>query len=251
MRRHWLLWFSLLASFAGNTAQAADGVNVVFFGGFGSCPIDGDPAELHSGNQLDAFVDQVEAQYGRGTADFRACFAIGSSRLFVRLPDQEIFETSPEDAIAMFAADLAASPNPTILIGQSHGGTMAARLAAAMAPHHIVLLVTIDPISMENCGPGSFTGSYLDWIFFGGGGNGCTGLPAEIKRTAPLLLAHTDHWFNLYQEDFGALHSGPAPMADIDWRLEGLDDSAVMRQHAATAYDANMWSMITAEALAH
>lgn len=249
MRRFWLFLASLLAAFTGNTANAASGVNVVFFGGFGSCPVDGDPAELRSSEQLDALVDRVTTAYGQGAADFRACFAVGNARLFVRLPDQEILETSPEDVIEMFAAELAASANPTILIGQSHGGTMAARLAAAMPGGQARLLVTIDPISIETCGPGGFTGSFLDWLLFGDGGGGCTGLPTEIGRLASLMIDHTGRWMHLYQEDFGPLHSGSAPMADINWRLEGLDDSAVMGQHAATEVDDSMWSMITAEAL--
>lgn len=248
MRRFVALAVCLLATSLTSIAQAR-GVNLVFFGGFGSCAVNGDPAELAAKDRLDDLAARLVEVAGTTPYEIRACFALGSGRLFVQSGSDSVWESTPEEGIDTIARMLSQSAYPTIVLGQSHGGTMASRLAATMASDRVKLLVTIDPISIETCGPGSFTGSYLDWILLGEGGDGCTGLPTEIEALAPMLQAKSGRWLHLYQEDFAPLHSGPSPLADNSIRLEGLDDSAVMGQHAATEVDPGVWRLLTAEAL--
>lgn len=235
---------------------------LVWFGGFGSCAVAGDPAELNASAQIDALVASMEtwaagAQGGQDASadvlDIRVCFAVGSSRTFMVSSHPslhgEIEVASPDEALRRIASLLKEAGVPTFVFGQSHGGTMATRLAAQLSDVDVRLLYTVDPISIEECGPLSFTGGLFGRVLLGDSSpSGCRGAPVEFQSIGTHAARHTDRWVNSWQSEFGPLHSGHVTHADDNLHWSDIEFTLhPMGAHAAIDTDPSVWRHINEE----
>jgi hypothetical protein len=95
---------------------------------------------------------------------------------------------------------------PVILIGHSHGGWMALKLATRLpAAIDVRALVTLDPISPLHC---SVANAFS--MLIGSPPPGCTQAPPDIDPAAQLeITKRVGVWQHYYQTQFSRLHSGP------------------------------------------
>jgi len=238
-------------------ALASSATTVVYFGGFGSCSVAGDPGDLKVNDFLSDLGEEIAGAREGAVRVIRNCFAVGSSRVFSTQTfaggePSEISETNPERLIDSLASQLRQAGSQVVVVGQSHGGVMAARLVARLqAPEQVKLLITVDPISIRTCGPMTVTNGFLGGLFGGGGDPGCVGEPAEIGELGAAIANGSSFWLNIYQDDFAPLHSGAAQRADENLRFDGLDGGwHPMGAHAATETDSTILELIWNRALA-
>jgi hypothetical protein len=103
----------------------------------------------------------------------------------------------------------------------------------------------MDAISINTCGPVTFSGSLLDSIFGSSYDNGCTGLPEELETFGPTVAHNSGLWINGYQTDYAPLHSAPSSFADENIHWQRLDGGFhPMGQHAATETDSQVWATV-------
>jgi hypothetical protein len=230
---------------------------LVWFGGFGSCAVAGNPSELNASMQIDALVDSMAAWSGEERTDemldIRVCFAVGSSRTFMvsNHPSQNgsVVVSSQEEVLSRIANMIHEAGAPTFVFGQSHGGTMATRLAARLDDADLKLLYTVDPISIEECGPMTFTGGLFGQVLLGDSSpGGCRGAPAEFMSFGPDAARHSDRWVNSWQSEFAPLHSGHVAHADENVHWTDVEFTMhPMGAHASIDTDPEVWRHINSE----
>lgn len=226
------------AAFGGSSAL------MLYFGGFGSCMVNGSLSELKAGPQIDAFVAALkDGGYSHVTV-LRSCFAIGNSRMFSRFDGEWGYESSPEEFLEELPAVAHDVSGDVFIMGQSHGGTMAMRATIALKNFDIKALVTFDPISIANCGAGGVTSG----IFGGQPSQGCSEDPADLRPLHHKIANATDRWINFYQSQFYLVHSAAIDAADENREMSYDDpDDATVNAHVRITADEELWSYLRDE----
>jgi hypothetical protein len=68
-------------------------------------------------------------------------------------------------------------------------------------------LITIDPISVQNCSSSSWIASTTGSALGIGPSEGCTNAPQDLAPQYGSLQARVQYWLNAWQDEFRILHS--------------------------------------------
>jgi len=222
---------------------------IIFSGGFGSCFVAGYTSEIKATAQMDEFVERVRAETGLEPAQIRTCYAFGNDEIYVSsdalgTDSETMTREGFHDVVRQTVRAAAEGQDPsTVKIymwGQSHGGWTAMDLVRKVTGLNYRILMTIDPISVENCGPGVFSGGVLT-----GYAPGCNEAPADMQPSGKTIAGRVARWVNWYQTQFPHLHSDKIPHAhenifrsyeDDFWRMSGA--------HGMMEVDPEIWSDI-------
>jgi len=123
-------------------------------------------------------------------------------------------EVEPTEIVDLISDEVPATQTTNTrvhVIGHSYGGWLAIKMAAKIiaSGNEIDSLVTIDPISRDDC-------TYTNWT-------NCFGAPIDLRdETLAMIQNKTGYWANYYQNTTYYLHSGRIKFAD---RNEQLDAS--------------------------
>ncbi|NDE17987.1 alpha/beta fold hydrolase [bacterium] len=232
---------------------------VAFFGGFGSCFVDGHPSEIRSSHAIQEFIQNVsDAAAGESIPAIKACYAIGNDPVYsgrYHHKNQTHTEVGSSDLETLFDwIERESAGRPLILVGQSHGGWTAMKAALHMK-RHVEVLATADPISVEECDATAFSASTLGYATLGfKPWPGCTRAPLDLKPRFAEIRAKSGVWHNFYQTETTFLRSSAIPEASTNelltytgWTMNPI------RGHAYTESDRRVWSKIldAARALTH
>ena len=213
----------------------------VFSAGFGSCFLNGQTSEVKASRFIDDMVDQVTHLTGQSPVVVRTCYGLGSDQLYVTAPELDYssesmtradFHKVVEDA-ARFAGDNA----PVYVLGHSHGGWTAMDLVRKVAQLNYRNLVTIDPISVVNCGPLVFSGGVVS-----GDAPGCREAPADLRVFGTMIGQRAKHWTNWFQVEFPLLHSESISTANENLEREyNANWTRIFGAHAVIEVDPDIW----------
>ena len=220
---------------------------VVFFGGFGSCFIDGHPSEIRASQTIQNFLQEVSDSAGEPVPAIKACFAIGSDPIYSSRydhRDQSHPDAGFSDIETLFDwIESSSEGRPLVFVGQSHGGWTAMKAVLHMN-RKVDVLTTADPISVQNCDATTFSASTIGYATLGfSPWAGCTRAPTDLKPRFAEIRARTGIWHNFYQTETTFLHSSKIPEATTNQRLTFTGWSMnPMRGHASTESDHRVWS---------
>jgi hypothetical protein len=231
-------------------ASTADARPVIIFsGGFGSCFVAGYTSEIKASAQMDEFVERVRAETGQDPAQIRTCYAFGSDQIYVssdalgtdsETMTREGFHQVVQQTVSVASEGQGPASVKIYLWGQSHGGWTAMDLVRKVSGLNYRILMTVDPISVENCGPAVFSGGVLT-----GYAPGCNEAPADMRPSGKTIAGRVGRWVNWYQTQFPHLHSDKIPSAhenifrsyeDDFWNLAGA--------HGMIEVDPEVWKDI-------
>lgn len=223
---------------------------VVFFGGFGSCFMNGHPSEIPSSRVIHEFVENLSQELGgMEIPAIETCYAIGNSPVYSSRFDHNS-GTHPDygssDLETLFDwIEAESEGRPLVLIGQSHGGWTAMKAVLHMK-RPVEVLTTSDPISVENCHAAAFSASTVGHTVLGfEPWPGCTEAPQDLKADFKKIAAKTGQWNNFYQTETTFLHSGKIREADFNKRLTFQGWSLnPFRGHAWTEGDSRVWGKL-------
>ena len=214
---------------------------MIFMGGFGSCPLAGDTSELKSADQMDAMVARAQESSGKEVIAIRTCYAIGSDNLYVTAPDlnlnSESMTRSSFHDVVRLAVKKAGDNAPVYVWGQSHGGWTAMDLVRKVSHTNYRILMTIDPISIPDCGPVVFSGGAIT-----GSAPGCQRAPKDLEPDYELIRSRVHSWSHWYQTEFTLLHSDRINYASEN--IERFFNASwwiLMGAHRLTETDEVMW----------
>lgn len=223
---------------------------VVFSGGFGSCFVAGDTSEMVASSQFEALVGSLAKATGEEVVEVRSCYAFGSDEIYVTSEALDInsesmtradFYRVVQNTVKHVAGGSSAQDVKLFVWGQSHGGWTVMDFARTVSNVTIELLMTVDPISVENCGPGVFSGGVIT-----GDAQGCAEAPTDMLDSGRAIAGRARQWSNWYQTQFPHIHSGPVSAAsenifksyeDDFWHFAGA--------HGLIQTDPTVWSEIT------
>lgn len=184
----------------------------VFSGGFGSCLVNGDTAEMLISEHIDTLMTQIAASTHQTPIQIRTCFAVGSSTIYVSAPELDIesqaLTLDEFHDVVKQAARLGGQGAPFFLWGFSHGGWVVMNLVSEIKGLNYRVLTTNDPISVYSCTAFSFVPSV-----FTGPEEGCLEPPMDLESKFPVIASRVKSWINWYQSEFPLLHSGIIPNA--------------------------------------
>lgn len=215
---------------------------MIFMGGFGSCPLAGKTSELKATAQIDALVARARYSAGERISQIRTCYALGSDTIYVNAPDlsleDEAMTRDDFHNVVREIVNVAGDSAPIYVWGQSHGGWTAMDLIRQVHEFKYRVLMTVDPISIPECGPGVFTGGVI-----AGSAPGCRGAPKDLEPSYELIQSRVAHWTNWYQKEFTLLHSDKIPNAteNIE-RFLNASWWIIMGAHRLTETDDVMWN---------
>ena len=155
-------------------------------------------------------------------------------------PSQTIFEL--RNFLSKFAKG-----TKVILVGHSYGGWLAMHAAFQLTfEYQIDGLITIDPISPNDCGPGDISGNYLQsTLGVNGHTVGCTNYPSKMKFYFKQILSGTKYWVNIYQTDYQVLHSSRIFEADLNVKVHFPKNSYWNYEpHKEIDNDSRTWNLI-------
>jgi hypothetical protein len=228
---------------------------VVFFGGFGSCFLDGHPAEIPSSEAIHGFIAKLSDEVGEPVPAIEACYAIGNYPVYSSRYDHVTdshFDEGESDLETLFDwIESEAEGRPLILAGQSHGGWTAMKAVLHMK-RNVDVLNTADPISVVNCHAAAFSASTIGHTILGfKPWDGCTKAPEDLRPDYKEIAAKTGRWNNFYQTETKFLHSSKIHAADFNQRLtfDGWSMNP-FRGHAWTEGDARVWDKLLESAKA-
>lgn len=223
---------------------------VAFFGGFGSCFVDGHPSEIRSSRAIHEFIQNVsDASGGEAVPAIKACYAIGNDPVYSSKydhRDKAHTEVASSDLATLFDwVEKESGGRPLILVGQSHGGWTAMKAALHMN-RQVDVLTTADPISVEECHAAAFSASTIGYATLGfKPWPGCTRAPLDLKPHFARIRAKTGIWHNFYQTETTFLRSSAIPEATTNEHLtySGWTMNPI-RGHAYTEGDHRVWSKV-------
>jgi hypothetical protein len=222
---------------------------IVFFGGFGSCFVDGHPSEIPSSEVIDSFIARLSEEVGEPVPAIKTCYAIGNYPVYSSHYDHvtgEYFDEGSSDLETLFDwIESESAGRPLILAGQSHGGWTAMKAVLHMK-RRVDLLNTADPISVTNCHAAAFSASTVGHTILGfKPWNGCTEAPLDLRPHYKEIAAKTGHWNNFYQTETKFLHSSKIQAADFNQKLtfDGWSMNP-FRGHAWTEGDSRVWDKL-------
>ena len=186
-------------------------------GGYLSCRNDKKNAVTLEGSRMVSILsDLMVALKSVGKEDpisLVSCYSWDATNINYMLssdPTKTVTSTVDE-MIAAFNVILAETKKPKIyIVGHSYGGWTSMKLATNLrANTKIAGLITVDPISKQNCTPNTvinYVTSQPD--------SRCKEPPADFGSDQIEGIANrTKLWLNIYQTDFEPLHSGPIASA--------------------------------------
>lgn len=219
---------------------------VIFSGGFGSCYFGGYTSELKASEQMDEFIERVRSETGLEPAQIRTCYAFGNDEIYVssdalgmdsETMTRDDFHNVVRQTVKEAAEGEAAASVKVYVWGQSHGGWTVMDMIRKVTGINFRLLMTVDPISVENCGPGMFSGGVLT-----GHAPGCNEAPSDLKSAGKTIAGRVGRWINWYQVQYPHLHSSKIASAqenilrtyeDDFWHLAGA--------HSMIEVDPQIW----------
>jgi pimeloyl-ACP methyl ester carboxylesterase len=213
----------------------------VFSNGFGSCFMAGQTDEVKASRFIDDMVEQVTDLTGQEPVVVRTCYALGSNDIFVTATelDHTSERMTREDfhEVVKAAVQLAGDNAPVYVWGHSHGGWTAMDLVRKVGELNYRNLVTVDPISVVNCGPVVFSGGVIT-----GDAPGCREAPSDLASAGPMIAQRAKHWTNWFQLEFPLLHSESISTANENLeRAYDANWTAIMGAHAVIEVDADIW----------
>ncbi len=222
---------------------------VVFFGGFGSCFVDGHPSEIRSSQTIHNFIQDLSEAAGETVPAIKACFAIGNSPIYSARydhSDESHSEAGSSDFETLFDwIETESAGRPLILVGQSHGGWTAMKAALHMK-RKVDVLTTADPISVETCDATAFAASTSGYAVFGfQPWPGCTQAPIDLEDKFAEIRSKTGVWHHFYQTETAFLHSSEIPEATSNEKLTYTVSSMnPFGSHAWTESDYRVWDKV-------
>lgn len=222
---------------------------VVFFGGFGSCFINGHPSEIRSSQAIHNFIQAVSMAAGEPVPAAKTCYAIGNDPIYSSRydhTDQSHPEAGSSGLESLFDwIESESEGRPLVLVGQSHGGWTAMKAALHMS-RKVDVLTTADPVSVEECDSVAFSASSTAYAVFGfKPWLGCTRAPLDLKPRFAEIRAKTGVWHHFYQTETTFLHSSKINEATSNEHLTYKGWSMnPFRGHAYTESDERVWSKV-------
>ena len=222
---------------------------VVFFGGFGSCFVNGHPSEIRSSQTIHNFIQQLSEAAGEAVPAIKACYAIGNDPIYSARydhSDQSHSDAGSSDFETLFDwIESESAGRPLILVGQSHGGWTAMKAALHMK-RTIDVLTTADPISVETCDATAFAASTSGYAIFGfQPWPGCTRAPLDLEDRFAEIRAKTGVWHHFYQTETAFLHSSGIPEATTNDQLSyNVRSVNPFGSHAWTESDYRVWDQV-------
>lgn len=226
-------------------ASAATPV-VVVTGGYDSCVEDGNGGVSPFGSNFTAEgVRLVNELHGvdPGTRWLFSCFT-NTSDLFVQSDEDESVVAADGvwalvDRVGKLSHDYTL---PIFIIGHSHGGWMAMRVAEALKkPIPAGFLATIDPISFPECNASTYADALFNPWYAWSATEPCRRAPGDftagdIQRIrANLAGSQWKHW---WQDHFVPLHSGEIP-GGPDFSINMAPFFSIMSGGAASSWSAH------------
>jgi pimeloyl-ACP methyl ester carboxylesterase len=135
------------------------------------------------------------------------------------------------------------------VVGHSHGGWLGMRFALD-TDIPIASLTTIDPISYPRCQPEDIARWALDSLFRLRDNAGCQAAPIDLAVRFGDVRRRVGRWDNFYQQEFLALHSGPAQPATTNTRYGYGRAPMDHRSHEDIKNDPRVWAAVRASVLA-
>ncbi len=247
------LGVALLA--ASMASQALARPVMIFSGGFGSCFIAGYTSEMKASPYIDTFIANIRAETDQESAQIRTCYAFGSDQIYVSsdilgIDSEAMTRDEFQDVVRQTIHEAAEGQHPSsvqvYVWGQSHGGWTVMDLIRKSSGINFRLLMTVDPISVQNCGPSVFSGGVLT-----GYAPGCNEAPADMVPSGQKIAGRVGRWINWYQDQFPHLHSGSISSAHENIRRTYESDFWYLAgAHSMIALDAEVWADITDRVLA-
>ena len=214
---------------------------LIFNGGFGSCAIAGSTWELKASAQMDAMVTAASEASGADALQIRTCYAFGADTIYVTAPhlgfDSEPMTRADFHNVVRESVRSAGNLGGVHVWGQSHGGWTAMDLVRRVPEINYSTLMTVDPISVVECGPVVFTGGVIT-----GSAPGCQRAPADLASSFAKIARSINHWVNWYQREFSLLHSDK--ISEAHDNIERFLNAAwwiPMGSHRLTETDDVMW----------
>jgi hypothetical protein len=238
---------TILASILALASVAAARPIVIFNGGFGSCAIRGSTSELKASAQMDAMISSVQSASSEFPVEIRTCYALGRDTIYVSSSELNLSsEPMSRDDYFQYvrkAGRIAGTNAPVYVWGQSHGGWTAMKLILDVPQLNYRYLMTVDPISIETCGPVDFMEG-----LFSGGVAGCQGAPEDLQESFSTVAKSVHNWTNWFQTEFSMVHSGHISEAhqNIE-RIYNADWWVFMGAHRLTETDDRIWSRMERE----
>jgi len=206
----------------GETWKLGDGAGpgqrvYALLGGYLSCKNDKNNAVTLEGSRMALILSDLMAELkSAGKEDpvsLVSCYSWDATNItYILSSDPTKTVTSTVDEmIATFNSLLAGTKKPNLyMVGHSYGGWTSMKIATNLkANSKISALITVDPISKQNCTPNTiinYVNSQPD--------SRCKEPPADfVSERIDEIASRTNLWLNVYQTDFEALHSGPISAA--------------------------------------
>ena len=199
---------------------------IVVMGGYLSCKLPlNTPYSLSMYPEARKFITELSKRSnGLGARFVITCFHTSPSKMRYVTSDNPslMYTTHPEDLndIIMGQVDQTES-HSLYLIGHSYGGWNVMKASATLPEQvRIKSLVTIDPISMENCKPDVFASAYVRSTFSFNPSVGCTQAPEDLRPHFTAINKRSSRWQHFYQNDYGFLHSSAVSETRSNRKLE-------------------------------
>lgn len=214
-----------IAATASGASRASLEPVIVTLGGFNSC-LGTFTAPTPVGSDRWAKSARLSQRFTHGDPRWvRGCFDGGGRLYWVSSAAPAVVRATTTDALGPFVqevAERAGARRPVYLHGHSYGGWVAAQTAAALPTSvELRMLVTVDPISPNECAPSNYlraaaSPAAAPWILAG-----CQRAPADVTagvRRAVLDRLPDGAWRHYYQRNFLPLRSGPFELPALPHR---------------------------------
>jgi hypothetical protein len=186
-------------------------------GGYLSCKNDEKNAATTVGSRMSLILsDLATVLKNTGKDDpisLVSCYSWDATNITYAMSSDpsKIVTSTVDEMIATFNGLLDSVEKPKLyIVGHSYGGWTSMKIATNLTANaKMAALITVDPISKENCTPNTiinYVNSQPD--------SRCKEPPADFgPEKIDEIARRTDLWLNVYQTDFAALHSGPISAA--------------------------------------
>ncbi len=206
---------------------------LIVSGGYGSCPIAGNPWEMRQSRQAAELAKRLDARL------LKTCFSMSPTVVFSKASWEKGQRRRSVEAYLRDVAKLELKDG-VFVVGQSYGGWLAVRTVLAL-PSGVLAqgLVTIEPISPVNCLPRVLLASFLT-----GAHPGCNEAPSDLKLQFKVVRRAVRVWSHFYQTDFPYLHSSSIADADSTTKMNYPPTYLPFGAHMLTETDERIWKRI-------
>ncbi|TNE50499.1 MAG: alpha/beta fold hydrolase [Deltaproteobacteria bacterium] len=226
----------------------------VVMGGWGSCGRTGwgslTPRKTGMYEPAQRLLAKAKAKTGESSHWIVSCFGMYSSRAYVvtSAAPEKVYSASVETFLSYVQRESQrAGGRSLFLIGHSHGGWLAMRVAYALRQiRTIPLLVTIDPISRTQCTPSRMVAAYFRSATQLRPEPGCTNSPPDFTSNQEKEIHSAVGWWkNFYQSQSPLLHSAYIGQAHKNTMLSfDVSSWLAYQAHVNIGSDARVWAEI-------